>query len=49
MGRWLLHVTGNWYGYIVYWDLTTGSGWHHVSTLIHNYNQNSDMTMVSLR
>ena len=45
--RWLLAVNGNYYGYIVYWELSLNTGWHHVSTLWNNYKQRA-MAMVSL-
>jgi hypothetical protein len=45
--RWLMMVTGGWNGYVSYYDLTSNSGFHHVSTLYGNYNQRT-MSMVSL-
>ena len=45
--RWILAVTGGYYGYVIYYDLTNNNGWHHKSTLYNNYKQER-MSVISL-
>ena len=45
--RWILAITGGYYGRVIYYDLTNNNGWHHQSTLYGDYNQNK-MSMISL-
>ena len=45
--RWLLAVSGDYYGRVMYWDITTNSGWYHASTLYGDYKQRQ-MSMVNL-
>ena len=45
--RWLLAVSGEYYGRVMYWDLTSNSGWYHAATLYGDYKQRR-MSMVNL-